>query len=199
MKIETANLDRPQIFELMGAVIAPLPVAFISTIDQAGRYNAAPFSFLAPVSLQPPIICVSIGLRKGQKKDTLKNIEFSRDFVINVVDEDLIKQAVQASADYPSDVDEIREVGLTAIAGEKVRSPRVAEAKVSLECRLMQKLDLVEKQGLRSVVFGEIVMVHVKDELWVDGRIERSLLKTIGRLGTEMYCRTGDIFKMSPS
>jgi len=199
MKIETANLERQELHELIGTVIAPLPIALISTIGQDGKYNAAPFSFVAPVCLKPPIICVSIGLRQGQKKDTTKNIEFSHDFVVNVVDEALVKPAIQASADYPSDVDEIKEVGLTAIASEKVQSPRVAESKVSLECRLVQKLELVEGQGLRSIVFGEVVLVHVKDELWVEGKIEPSRLRAVGRMGKDLYCRTGDIFEMKPS
>ena len=140
MKIEMANCERQELYDLMGSVIAPLPIALISTVEQDGKYNAAPYSFVAPVSLQPPVICVSIGLRQGQKKDTLKNIEFSHDFVVNMVDENLIKQAVQASADYPTGVDEIIEVGLTAVTSEKVKSPRIAEAKVSLECHLIKKL-----------------------------------------------------------
>jgi len=132
MKIETANLEWQELHDLLGNTITPLPVALISTIGQDGTHNAAPFSFIAPVCSKPPIICVSFGLRQGEKKDTLRNIEFSHDFVVNVVDETLISHAIQASADYPSSIDEIKEVRLTAVHGEKVKSPRVAESKVSL-------------------------------------------------------------------
>lgn len=200
MKIETANLNRQQCHDLIANSIAPLPVAFISTIGQDGVYNAAPFSFVAPVCSKPPIICASFGLRLGQKKDTVRNIEFSRDFVINVVDESLIQQALNAAMDYPSDVDEIKEVGLTAIRSEKVKSPRIAESKVSLECRLVQKLELLEEQregwGLRAVVFGEVLMAHVRDELWVDGKIDPSRLGAIGRVGADMYYGTKGIFSL---
>jgi flavin reductase (DIM6/NTAB) family NADH-FMN oxidoreductase RutF len=203
MKIETKNLGRQDLHELIGTAISPLPIVFVSTIGPDGTYNAAPFSFATPICSKPPIICVSIGLRMGQKKDTLKNIEFSHDFVINVVDERIVKQAVQASADYPYGVDEIRETGLTAAKGEKVRSPRIAEAKVSLECRLMQKLEFVEEYkdgtGLRGVVFGEVVLAHVQEELWVDGRIDPRRLKAIGRIGSNLYCKPGEIFEMKAS
>ncbi len=203
MKIETANLERRELYDLIAHSITPLPIALISTISQDGIYNAAPYSFVVPVSLKPPIICVSFGLRQGQKKDTLKNIEFSHDFVINFVDEALVKQATQASVDYPSDVDEIKEIGLTSVPGEKVQSPRVAESKISLECQLVQKLELVEElvkgHGLRSIIFGKVVLIHIKDELWVDGKIEPSRLGAVGRLGKDLYCKTTDMFEMKPS
>lgn len=199
MKIETKNLERRQLHDLLGNSIAPLPVALISTIGPDGINNAAPFSFITPVCSKPPTICVSFGLRQGQKKDTLRNIEFSHDFVINVVDETLISQAVKAAADYPPDVDEIKETGLTAVKSEKVKAPRIAESKVNLECRLVGKLEMLEelregagRKGLRAVVFGEVVMAHVKDEVWSEGRIDPSRLRAVGRLGADLYCRTGD-------
>ena len=203
MKIETKNLDWPKLHELMGSIIAPRPIAFISTIGPDGTYNAAPFSSASQVCSKPPVICVTFSLRMGQKKDTLKNIEFSHDFVFNLVDEDIIKQVIQASADYPYGVDEIKEIGLTAIRSEKVRSPRIAEAKVSLECRFVQKLELMEEYkdgaGIRGIVFGEVLLAHIKDDVWVDGRVDPRRLKTIGRIGTDLYCKTTEIFEMKPS
>jgi len=203
MKLETGNLGRQELHELIGSAIAPLPIVFISTVGPDGVYNVAPFSFATPVCSKPPILCVSIGLRLGQKKDTLKNIEFSRDFVVNAVDESIIKQVIQASADYPHGVDEIKETGLTAIDGEKVKSPRIAEAKVSLECRLVQTLELIEEYqdatGLRGVVFGEVVLAHIKDEVWVEGKIDPRRLKAIGRVGSNLYCKPVEIFEMKAS
>ena len=117
MKIEAAKTGRIELHDLLGTAMGPLPVAFISTIGPDGTYNAAPYSFAAPVCSKPPILCVSIGLRTGQKKDTIRNIEYARDFVVNCVDESIIKEVVQASADYPYGVDEIRATGLTAIKG----------------------------------------------------------------------------------
>jgi flavin reductase (DIM6/NTAB) family NADH-FMN oxidoreductase RutF len=203
MKIETAKLSWLEAHDLLGTVVAPLPVALISTIGPDGTHNAAPFSFIAPVCSKPPIVCITIGLRQGQKKDTLRNIEFSRDFVVNVVDETMISKAVQTSADYPSDVDEIKEVELTAISSEKVKSPRVAESKASLECQLVQKSEIPEEreegEGLRAIVFGKVVMAHVRDEFWVGGKVDPARLGMVGRVGERLYCRTGDIFEMKPS
>ena len=199
MKIEMANLSPQEIHSLLGSVLVPRPVTLISTIDEDGIHNAAPFSAITSVCNKPPIICVAIGLRQGQKKDTLRNIEFAKDFVINVMDETLIKPTIQTSASSPSNVDEIKEVGLTATAADKVKSPRIAESQISLECRLMQKLELGEGQNIRGIIFGEVVLAHVKDELWVDGKLEPSRLKAVGRLGTGIYCLTRDIFKMTSS
>jgi flavin reductase (DIM6/NTAB) family NADH-FMN oxidoreductase RutF len=200
MNIETANLDRQTLHDLLGCSISPLPIAFISTVGQSGTYNAAPFSFVAPVCSKPPIICVSFGLRKGQKKDTVRNIEFSRDFVVNTVDESLIKQAIKASADYPPEVDEIKKVGLTALRGEKVKSPWIAESKISLECRLVQKIAMIEQfqdgQGSNAIIFGEVVFAHIKDEVLVNGKIDPMRLGLIGRVGQDLYCRTVDTFKL---
>lgn len=199
MQIEMANLEREEIHELLGSIIVPLPVALISTIGEDGIYNAAPFSLVIPVCWKPPIVCASFGLRKGQKKDTLRNIEFSQDFVVNIVDETFIKPTIQASTDYPSSVDEIKEVGFTAISADKVKSPRIAEAQISLECRLVKRLELGEGQNLRGIVFGEVVLAHIKDELWAAGKIQPSGLRAVGRLGSGVYCRTSDIFEMTVS
>ena len=199
MIIETANLEKGELHSLIGSTLVPLPIALISTLGQDGIYNAAPFSFIAPVSLKPLMLCVSFGPRRNQKKDTVNNIEFSHDFVVNIVDESIIERTIQASADFPGSVDEIQEVGLTAVASEKVKSPRIAEAKVSLECRLVQKVDLVDGPGLRNIIFGEVILVHIKDEVLVEGKIAPSKLRAVGRLGENLYCRTGDIFEMKRS
>jgi len=197
MKVEMADLSSPAIHELLTRSVAPLPIALISTVGEDGVYNAAPFSLAVPVSYKPPLVLISFGLRRGQKKDTVANLEYTQDFVINVLDDSLIQATIQTSLDYPGDVDEIKEAGLTAAASDKVRSPRIAEAQVSLECRVMKNMEF--SQELRHLVFGEVILAHVKDELWVDGNIDPYQLGLVGRLGGGTYCRTRDIFKMKPS
>ena len=200
MEIQTANLNWREAHDLIGNVIAPLPVALISTIGQDGTHNAAPFSFIAPVCSKPPIICFSLAHRQGHRKDTLRNIEFSHDFVVNVVDESLISPAIKASANYPSSVGEINEVGLTAISSKEVKSPRIAESKVSLECRLIQKLEILEERkegvGLTAIIFGLVVLAHIKDEILVEGIVEPSRLQLVARVGKDKYCRIDDIFEI---
>jgi flavin reductase (DIM6/NTAB) family NADH-FMN oxidoreductase RutF len=205
MQLQTDSMKREEIHHLLSTAISPLPIAFISTVSPEGIFNAAPFSYICPICSKPPLICVSIGLREKEKKDTVRNIEYSNDFVINVVDESMIKPAVQASADYPYGVDEMKATGLTALPCEKVKSPRIAEAKVSLECRLVQKLEFMEElregqgQGLRPVIFGEVLLAHIQDSVWVNGRIDPRRLKPIGRMGKDLYCRTEDIFELEPA
>ena len=196
MEIEMANLDGGKIHELLISANVPLPVALISTVGEDGIYNAAPFSLVLPVCYKPPIICVSSGLRQGQKKDTTRNIEFSKDFVVNIMDEDMIQATVQTAADYPSNVDEIKEVGFTAISADRVKSPRISEAQVSMECQLRQSLEFGEGEDLRSIAFGEVVLVHVRDELWDTDRIQPSRLRSVGYIGSGTYCRTKDIFEV---
>ena len=196
MKIDSNKIDGHQMHDFLSSVISPRPIALISTIGEDGIYNAAPYSAVTPVSFKPPVICVSSGLRRGQKKDTVKNIEYSQDFVINFMGESHIAPAIKASAAYPSDVDEIKAVGLTAAKADRVSSPRISEAQISLECQLVRTLEFGSGEDFRTVIFGEVLLFHVKDKIWAGRNIDPSLYKAVGRLGPGMYCRSTDIFKM---
>ena len=197
MKIDPTNLDYRGSHELIRGVIVPRPIAFVSTIGEDGVFNVAPFSNFAPICLKPVLLCVSISWKRdGQKKDTLKNIEFSKDFIVNIVDETLAEAMNQASAEYPSNVDEFKEVGLTPVKGDIVKAPMVAESPVSLECKLVQILEFGDAPRRTSVVIGEVLQVHIKDELYSGDQIQMSKLKAIGRLGGELYCRIADTFEM---
>ncbi len=195
MKIETANLNAQETHELLGHAITPMPIALISTVGRDGVFNASPFSFVTPLCLKPPTICISFSLKGGKEKDTSRNIWFTKDFVINAVNEAIIKSAIQTAADYPSNVDEMKAVGLTAIASDRVKSPRIAEAPVSLECRLVRRMRLGEGASRRNIIFGEVVLMHVRDEFCVDGKPDPRKLKIMGRVTQGIYCRTGDTIK----
>jgi len=197
MKIYPANLDHRSSHQLQASTVVPRPIAFVSTISEDGTFNLAPFSTFAGISVEPPIVCFSVVWRRdGQKKDTLKNIEFSRDFVINVVNETLAQAMNQTSASYPSSVDEFKEVGLTPVKSDIVKAPRVAESPVNMECKLRQILEFGKSPGGSNLIIGEVVLVHLGDELVIDGQIQMSRLKAIGRLGGDSYCRTTETFEM---
>jgi flavin reductase (DIM6/NTAB) family NADH-FMN oxidoreductase RutF len=102
----------------------------------------------------------------------------------------------QASGDYPSHVDEFKEANLTPMNADLVKSPRVAESPVNMECRLLQVLEFGEFPRINNFVIGEVIRVHVKDEFWKNGEILSSKLKAIGRMGGDFYCRTRDVFEM---
>jgi flavin reductase (DIM6/NTAB) family NADH-FMN oxidoreductase RutF len=197
MKIDPADLDARGIHELMVGCIAPRPIAFVSTIGEDGVYNVAPFSFFTLMSMHPTVVGFAIGRRRGgSKKDTLVNIEFSKDYVINVVSEAIAPAMNQASGDYPSHVDEFKETGLTPLACDLVKPPRVAQSPIQLECRLMQIMEFGASPRLHNFVVGEVLMVHVQDDLIVDGVIKADRVKAVGRLGEDFYCRTRELFEM---
>jgi len=197
MKIDPATLDRKSAHDVMVGAALPRPIAFISTVGENGIYNLAPYSFFIPMSAKPAIVGVGIGRKRdGNKKDTLVNIEFSKDFVINVVTESLAEAMNQTAGEYPPEVDEFQVAKLTPEKAELVKAPMVAESPVRMECRLLQILEYGEFPSIQNFVIGEVIQVHVKDEFWADGEIQSSRLKTIGRMGGDFYCRTTNIFEM---
>ncbi|MGD0624777.1 MAG: flavin reductase family protein [Thermodesulfobacteriota bacterium] len=197
MKIDLANLDWKDAHDLLVSAVLPRPIAFVSTIGKDGVYNLAPFSYFAVLSTKPAVVGIGIERKRdGRKKDTQANIEFAKDFVINMVTESMARAMNQASGEYPSHVDEFKETGLTPAQSDLIRSPRVTESPVNMECKLMQILEFGEPPRISSFIIGEIMRVHIKDEVWVDGVIKAHQLKVIGRLGEDFYCRTMDIFEM---
>lgn len=197
MKIDPATLDRKSAHDVMVGVALPRPIAFISTVGENGIYNLAPYSFFIPLSAKPAIVGVGIGRKRdGSKKDTLVNIEFSKDFVINVVTESLAEAMNQTAGEYPPEVDEFQAAKLTPEKADLVKAPMVAESPVRMECRLLQILEYGEFPSIQNFVIGEVIKVHVKDEFWADGEIQSTRLKTIGRMGGDFYCRTTNIFEM---
>ena len=134
--------------------------------------------------------------RDGQKKDTIRNIEFSQDFVVNTVNEDLAEAMNQTSAFYPNSISEFDEVGLTPVSSEMIKAPRLAESPVNMECKAHQILKFGNAPNIASLVIGEVLLVHIKDDLWIDDDIPNSQFKPVGRLGGDMYCKTTAEFEM---
>ena len=198
MKFDLADLDFIAAQKFLFAAIAPRPICLVSTLGENGVFNVAPFASYGRLSTKPAIvyICVGVNRRARLRKDTIKNIEFTKDFVINAVDEALAEPMNQASAPYPSDVDEFKEVRLTAVNSDLVRAPRVAESSISMECKLKQVMKFGEFPDSTEVVLGEVLRVHLRDDLWVNGEIQVSKFRPLGRIGGTTYCRVTDTFEM---
>jgi len=197
MKIDPSTLDFSKSHELLLGATVPRPIAFVSTVGADGVFNVAPFSLFTVLSAKPPMVCLGIGRKRdGQKKDTLKNIEFSRDFVVNIVNEALAEAMNQSSAEYPSDVDEFKEVGLAPVKSGIVKAPMVGESPISMECRVVQIIEFGDAPRYTSIVIGEVIQIHINDDILIDGKIQASKLRAVGRLGGELFCRTTDIFEM---
>ncbi|PCJ25310.1 MAG: flavin reductase [SAR86 cluster bacterium] len=185
------------------SLIIPRPIGWISSIDNQGVFNLAPYSFFNAVCYQPPTVMFSAGVGSGSDgmKDTLRNIEANGEFVCNLATWENREQMNKTSANVPADADEIELAGLTAIASKLISVPRIAEAPVHLECRYIKSVDIPtgEKAGKFVMVLGEVIGVHIRDELiTADGLIDVAKMRPIGRLGYDDYtCVNGDsIFSM---
>jgi flavin reductase (DIM6/NTAB) family NADH-FMN oxidoreductase RutF len=196
MKVDIADLEYRYSYTLLSAVIGPRPILLVSTVGEAGTFNTAPYALLTITSIKPAIVGFTVvRKRNGQKKDTLVNIEYSRDFVLSIVNENMAKPMNLTSEDLPGDVDEFKVAGLTPVKAELVKSPMVAESPVNMECRLYDIIEL-GKERIVSFILGEIIRVHINQEYLTDGAIDPLKLKVIGRLGGDFYCRTTDLFEM---
>lgn len=200
MKIDPADLDLIRNYDLQHQCVVPRPVFLVSTISPTGVHNVAPFSYLAPLNFYPPTIGFSIMRRKGKKMDTLTNIEFSHDFVVNMVEEGLIEPMHKSAAPYPPDVSEFTEVGLTPVKSEKVKAPSVGESPLSIECTLLDIMEFGKMPNIASLVIGETVLYRIRNDLFVNGTMDLSKLRLIGVMGGDVhaasYCRIGEVFRM---
>ena len=197
MKVRPDDLDFRERHHLFSGTMVPRGVFLISTIGEDGILNVAPFASIVTVSVQPSLRGFEVSTRKtGQPKDTYRNVCFSNDFVINLVDESMAEAMNKASADYPPEVDEFTETGLTPVPADLVAAPRVGESSASLECKVVQILEFGEFPRISRFVIAEVALVHIKDEYLIDGELDKSKLKAIGRLGGELFCRTSDTFTM---
>jgi len=197
LTIDPKDHDHNSIYKLMIGSIVPRPIAFVSTISAEGIPNLAPFSFFNGVCSNPPIILFSTVIRKdGSHKDTLNNVEATKEFVVNIVSEEFAEKMNITSADFPPGVDEFVESGLTPVPGDLVKPPRVKESKISMECTLVQVVMFGTGPGGGATVFGKIVRFHIADELLHDFRIDPDKLRPIGRMGGPTYTRTRDRFDL---
>ena len=183
--------------KLMIGSIVPRPIAFVSTQSKDGKNNVAPFSYFNGVCSKPPTIMFAPARRgwDGQEKDTLINIRDTKEFVVNIVSESFAEKMVLCSTDFDSDVNEFEMSGLTPIASQKVVPPRVGESKVSFECILNQIVEIGDgTAGSGFVVIGTIVLFHIDEEVYEDGRINLEQLQALGRIAGNGYARTTDTF-----
>lgn len=197
IKIDPANLQRAEAHALLVGAIGPRPIAFVSTVGEQGIPNVAPFSFFTALAVKPAVVGFAVARqRDGQKKDTLINIEETKEFVINVVTEELAQAMNLTSGEYAYEVDEFKVAHLTPASSDLIKPPRVAESPINLECKLLQILEFGQSPALTSFIIGEVLRVHIQENVCEGGVIKALKLKAIGRLGEDFYCKTRDIFEM---
>ncbi len=197
MIIEPESVGFFNVYKILVGSVVPRPIAFVSTVSPAGIYNLSPFSFFTVASANPPVVCFCpVRKANGHPKDTLSNIEHQGDFVVNVVSEEFIAQVNMTSAEFPPEVDEFEVSGLTPVPSDLVKSPRVKESHVSMECRLFRIFEISNKPSGGSIVTGEIVRLHVDDAYIDNYRIDPGKLNAVGRMAGATYVRTADRFDL---
>ena len=176
--------------------VAPRPIAFASTIDAAGNVNLSPFSFFNLFSSNPPIIIFSPS-RRGRDnttKHTLENVKEIAEVVINICDYNMVQQISLASCEFEKGVDEFIKAGFTKQTASKVKPPMVAEAKIKLECKVIEIKSLGETGGAGQLVIAEVLLMHVDESILNDDQtmIEQTKIELIARLGGDWYCKTNE-------
>ena len=196
MDLDFAALDAKQRYKLLASLVVPRPIALVTSLDAAGRVNAAPYSFFNCFGVDPGLVILNVGDRpEGGPKDTAANVAARSEFVVNLCDEPMAERMNDAAIDFPRGVDELAAVGLTAGACAGTAVPRVAESPASFACREHSTQTI----GRNRVILGEILAATIRDGL-VDPdtlRVDLDQLTMIGRMASPgWYCRTADRFEL---
>ena len=197
MQINPKDGDKTSNYRIMRNLVIPRPIVLVSTVNEAGLANVAPFSFFGVVSAHPPVIGISIGSRRGRDKDTMANARRTRELVINVTTEAMKKGMMISAMDFPSDESEVQPSGFSTLSSTIVRPPRLAESPAQMECRVTEIMEFGESEQKRNFIVAEVVMFHVHDAyLRDDGLPDHLQFDIIGRLGDDYYWGRKGSFEM---
>ena len=198
MIVDPGSTDYLSVYKLLIGSVVPRPIAFVSTVNSEGAFNVAPFSFFTVASSNPPVLVFTVGRRAipNPRKDTLRNITTTREFVVNIVSEEIGENMNLCAGDYPPEIDEFEVSGLTPIPSDLVKAPRVAESHINMECRLLYTIEMSGFVNGGNLVLGEVVRFHIDDAYVSNFRIDQDKLRAIGRMAGNTYTRTQDRFDM---
>lgn len=199
MDLDPQTLGTRDMYEWMITTIIPRPIAWVSTISPEGVTNLAPFSFFQGVCARPPtLLFCPANDRRGNPKDTLRNIRETREFVVNLVSSAQVEAMNATSATLPYGESEFARFGVDPVPSRRVRPPRVSGSPVAFECELDRIIDVGEGPVAGHVVLGRIVQFHVDDAvLGSDGKPDPERLGLVGRLGRDEYAELGSRFRLS--
>ncbi len=198
MIIHPAEASPRDLYKLLIGLIVPRPIAWVSTRGKDGVNNLAPYSFFNAFSADPPVVgfAPSRKVDGDHRKDTLRNVEDSGVFVVNIVNEAMAEAMNQSAADVAPEVDEFALAGVTPMAASMVEAPMVAEAPAKLECRVQQIIPMGDRPTSGILVLGEVVCFHLNDAMVNNFRIDPEVLRAVGRMGGTSYARTRDRFDL---
>lgn len=196
MDLNLSELPRIERYKLLTGLVIPRPIAWISTVNEQGVANCAPFSFFNAISEDPPLCVVSFSPRSdGQVKHSLKNIERTGEFVVNLVDEATANAMHLSSHEYPEEESEFEKTGLTPAPAMLISHPRIGEAAASFECKVERRIELGPG---REMILGRILLIHARDGIIdpVSKRISEDHYRPVGRLFANRYCTTRQRFEL---
>lgn len=199
MQLDVNKAEESILYKLLTGTIIPRPIGWISTIDENGVNNLAPFSYFNMVSSYPPCIMFSTRRDDNKNKDTLNNVLSNNEFVVNLVTMDNVEQMNTTSGNFPPNVDEFEITNLTPIDSVSVQPKRVKESLVNLECEMIHHYFIKDKDGNETacVVIGKIKTIHIDDSILSENnRINLDVYKPIARLAGSNYSTLGEIFSI---
>lgn len=198
MQFDPNDLEHSAVYKLLTGSVIPRPIGWISTVDENGINNLAPFSYFNAVGEDPPHVMFSTVRGNNTNKDTLNNVLANGQFVVNMVTEELTEQMNTTSQAVLSEVDEFELAGLTPIPSIKIKPMRVKESKVTFECELVHHYFLENhKNGGACIVIGRIVMMHFEEDVLLDNyKINLENYRPIARLAGSNYSKLGEIFSV---
>ncbi len=195
ISIVPAELEPREAYRLLISAVVPRPIGWTSTIGSDGSLNLAPFSFFNAVGGNPPTVLISVGQRKGNPKDTLRNTRETGEFVINIVNAELAEAMNQTSGEWAYEVNEFDRAGVTPAASIDVRPPRVAEAPIALECKVTQIVPVIDTTY--TLILGHVLRFHIRSDLLrPNGLVDALRLEPLARLGGDEYAIIGRVFEM---
>jgi flavin reductase (DIM6/NTAB) family NADH-FMN oxidoreductase RutF len=199
MEIDLRTLAPREAHDLLASAIIPRPIAWVSSVNAEGQVNLAPFSFFSGVTWCPATLCVSVVNRPdGSRKDTIRNIEETKGFVVNMVSQDLAPRMVKTAGTFPHGVNEAQEAEVPLVPSTRVAAPRVKESRIAFECALDRIVTVGQGACAGNLVLGAILLVHIRDELLETGKtVDPTRYDVIGRLsGGNRYCTTQAVFQI---
>ena len=198
MQFDPNELEYSAIYKLLTGAVIPRPIGWISSISEAGINNLAPFSYFNAVGEDPPHVMFSTVRSNNSNKDTLNNVLATKQFVVNMVTEELAERMNATSQPVPADVDEFKLTGLTPIPSVKIKPMRVKESLVNFECEMVHHYFLEDhKNGGACIIIGRIVMMHFDNKVLLDNyKINLETYKPIARLAGSNYAKLGELFSI---
>lgn len=198
--LATAEMEGPAPYHLLTSVVAPRPIAWVSTLSAEGQPNLAPYSFFNAVSGFPPTLMFSVALRRRepQEKDTLRNVREVGEFVCHVVDEALSEAMVKTAMELPHGTSEFEVAGLKAIPSMEVRPWRIQGAPVAMECRVTQIVPVAEAASV--MVLGQVLRFHIRKDLYRSqlGLVDTVHMQPVTRLGGPVeYTKIGELIHLA--